>query len=320
MGVVTYALDIHQRQRWGGRHAGLDPASALLEEGHQLGAGGIQCPLNLKDAAAAAALRQRVERYNMFIEASLTPPRDEADLVRFEKDVQLAKEAGASVGRTAIMPGRRYEQFKSMGEFRLAEAQGLRSLQLAEPVLARHRFRLAVENHKDHRIAERLDLLRRLSSEFIGACVDVGNNVALLEDPLAVVRAFAPWAYTVHLKDHAVHEYEMGFLLADVALGEGFLDLPAMIRVLRQARPEVRFSFEGITRDALMVPVLTAGYWTTLSDTPAHELARTWGWVKTSARPEPPVVVSRLPEAEQRALERGNVERSLTYARDRLGL
>jgi sugar phosphate isomerase/epimerase len=320
LGVVTYALDIHQRQRWAGRHAGLGPASALLEECDQLGAGGIQCPLELKDASAAKALRQRAERHGMFVEASLTPPRDEADVARFEKDVQLAKEAGASVGRTVIMPGRRYEQFKSMAEFRQAEAEGLKSVQLAEPIVAKHRFRLAVENHKDHRIAERLELLRRFSSEFIGVCVDVGNNLALLEDPLEVVRAFAPWAFTVHLKDHVMHEYGQGFLLADVALGEGFLDLPAIVRALREARPEVRFSFEGITRDALKVPVLTEGYWATLSDTPARELARTWGLVKPSSHPESPVVVSRLSEADQRALERRNVERSLAYARDRLGL
>jgi len=256
----------------------------------------------------------------MYLEASLTPPRDEADLARFEKDVQLAQAAGAGVGRTVIMPGRRYEQFRSMNEFRQAEARGLRSLQLAEPVLARLRFRLAVENHKDQRVAERLELLRRLSSEFIGVCVDVGNNLALLEDPLDVVRALAPWAMTVHLKDHLVREYDEGFLLADVALGEGFLDLSAMVKVLREAKRELRFNFESITRDALKVPVLTDGYWATLSDTPAHELARTWRLVKTRSHPELLTAVSKLPEAQQRDLERSNLERSLAYARDRLGL
>ena len=92
------------------------------------------------------------------------------------------------------MPGRRYEEFKSLEHFRRAEAAGVRSLELAEPVLARHRFRLAVENHKDHRVAERLRLFEHLGSEWMGACVDVGNNIALLEDPVETVRALAPWA------------------------------------------------------------------------------------------------------------------------------
>ncbi len=320
MGVASNAFDIHQRHQWAGRHTNLGPALALLEECHRIGAGGIQGPLGLKDAAAAAELRRRAESYSMFVEASINAPRDEADVIRFEKDIQLAKEAGVSVGRTVIMPGRRYEQFKSLEEFQRFEAQGLKSLQLAEPILARHRFCLAVENHKDQRIAEKLAMLKRLSSEFIGVCVDVGNNLALMEDPMEVVRAFAPWAFTVHLKDHAVREYEDGFLLADVALGEGFLDLPAMVKVLREAQPGVKFNLESLTRDALKVPVLTDAYWTTLSETPALQLARVLRLVKARTHPEAMVTVSSLPEAKQLELEQRNVERSLVYAREKLGL
>jgi len=320
LGIASNALDIHQRLRWDGRHAGLEPALALLEECHQLGAGGIQCPLGLNDIAAASELRRRAERYGVYVEASLTPPRDDADVARFDKEVELVKQAGIGVGRTVIMPGRRYEQFKSLEEFHRSEAQGLKSLQLAEPVLARHRFRLAVENHKDQRIAEKLETLRGVGSEFIGVCVDVGNNLALMEDPLEVARALAPWAFTVHLKDHAVREYEEGFLLADVALGAGFLDLPAMVNTLYAAHPTITFNLETITRDAIKVSVLTEGYWATLPDTPARELARTWRLVKTASLPESLAVVSRLPDAEQRDLERRNIERSLAYARDRLGL
>lgn len=320
LGIVIYALGIHQRNRWAGRHQNLPPALALLEECHQLGAEGIQCPLGPEDAERISELGRRAESYGMFVEASVNPPRDDADVTRFEKDIQLAKEAGASVGRTVIMPGRRYEQFKSLDEFRRFEAAGLKSLQLAEPSLARHRFHLAVENHKDQRIAEKLAMLKRLSSEFIGLCVDVGNNLALMEDPLEVVRAFAPWAFTVHIKDHAVREYEEGFLLADVALGEGFLDLPAMVKALREAKPDIQFNFETITRDALKVPVLTDGYWATLPDTPAHQLARMLRLVKTQSRPGPLVAVSQLPEAEQLELERRNIARSLAYAREKLGL
>jgi sugar phosphate isomerase/epimerase len=320
LGIASDALGIHQRHQWAGRNPNLGPALALLAECRQLGAGGIQGPLALEDLAAAAELRQRAESYSMFIEASVNPPRDEADVTRFDKEVQLAKAAGASVGRTVIMPGRRYEQFKSREEFLSFEAAGLKSLQLAEPVLARHRFCLGVENHKDQRIAEKLALLKRLSSEFIGLCVDVGNNLALLEDPLDTVHAFAPWAFTVHLKDHAVGEYAEGFLLADAALGDGFLDLPAIVKVLREAKPDIKFNFESITRDALRVPILTQGYWATLSDTPAPALARILRLVKTHSHPEAPVTVSKLPAAQQLELERRNVERSLVYARERLGL
>ena len=215
LGIVIYALGIHQRANWSGRHQGLAPAVAFLEECHELGAGGIQCSFDAQDAAQVRDLRQRAERYDMHVEAILEPPRDDADMARFENDVKVAKEAGASVARTVIIPGRRYERFKSLVEFRDYEQRGLQSLQRAQPVLARHRFRLAVENHKDQRIPEKLAVLKSLSSEWIGLCVDVGNNLALLENPLDTVRALAPWAFTVHLKDAAVRECDDGFLLAD---------------------------------------------------------------------------------------------------------
>jgi 3-oxoisoapionate decarboxylase len=320
MGIVTYALGLHAQHQWAGRHAGLAPALALLEESHRLGAGGIQVDLGPKDAPHVAELRKRAERYEMYVEAGIAPPRHDGDVERFEKDVQLAKEAGASVARTVIMPGRRYEQFKSFEEFRAAEKLGLESLRRAEPVLARRRFRLAVENHKDQRIAEKLGLLKGLQSEFIGLCVDFGNNFPLMENPLEAARAFAPWAMSAHIKDQAVREYEDGYLFADVALGDGFLDLPAMVKVLREAKPALRFSFETITRDALKVPVLTDRYWATFPDTPARELAQTWRVVKARRHPEPFVVVSQLPVAQQLALEERNIARSLVYAREKLGL
>ena len=132
--------------------------------------------------------------------------------------VRLAKEAGATLARTVLMPGRRYEQFKTLAEFRESEKRALKSLQLAEPVVARNRFRLAVENHKDQLIPEKLETLKRVGSEWIGLCVDVANNFALMEDPLDTMRAFAPFALTVHIKDMVAQVYPDGWLLADVAL------------------------------------------------------------------------------------------------------
>jgi sugar phosphate isomerase/epimerase len=320
MGIVTYAFGLHQKNHWNGRHQGLTPALALLEESHRLGAAGIQVDLTVADAPEISELRRRAEKYRMYIEASVPSPRTAEDVDRFEKDIQLAKSAGATLARTTLLRGRRYEQFKSLDEFRRAEQQGLQSLQWAEPVLARHQFRLAAENHKDQRIAEKLETIKRVGSEFIGICVDVGNNFTLLEDPLDTARAFAPLAFTVHFKDQAVRESADGFWFADVALGEGFIDLPAVVKVLRDAKPNIHFNLEVITRDPLSVPVLTNDFWVTMPDTPASELARALRLVKTKGCPKPFVTISQLPVDQQLAAELRNVEQSIAYARDHLGL
>lgn len=320
MGIVTYAFGIHQKNRWGGRHPGLSPALALLEESHSLGAAGIQVDLGPQDAPQAAELRRRSEVYGMYLEASISPPKSDEDLDRFDQAVGVAQAAGATFARATIMPGRRYEEFKTLEEFRQAEARGRQSLQRARPVLARRRFHLAVENHKDQRIDEKLGMLKSLDSEFIGLCVDVGNSFTLLEDPLEVARAFAPHALTVHFKDQAVAPNKEGFWFADVALGEGFLDLAELVKILTSAQPGLHLNLEVITRDPLNVPVLTAGYWASMPGTPAPQLARVLLEVQQRASPKPFVEVSRLPVAEQLAQEASNVRQSLRYARERLGL
>jgi sugar phosphate isomerase/epimerase len=162
-------------------------------------------------------------------------------------------------------------------------------------------------------------LLRHVSSEFVGVCVDTGNSIALLEDPLRVVESFAPWAFSVHLKDQAVAEHADGFLLADVPLGQGLLDLRRMVDVLRKAKPDVRFCLELITRDPLLVTCLTEKYWKTMEGVSGSELARTLRTVRERAAKELPRVDALAPN-ERASREEANIKASLVYARDFLSI
>ncbi len=321
LGLCIYCLGIRARavRSGGGRKDFADPAN-FLEFCRGLGAGGIQLPLGAKEDAYAAQLRRKAETWEMFVEGIAGLPRSRPDVERFDAEVRTAKLAGAEVIRVVMIPGRRYERFDSADEFRDFTERGIKSLELAEPVAARHRVRLAVENHKDQRVGERLEVLEHLSSEHVGMCVDTGNSFALLEDPIEVVRAYAPWAFSVHLKDQAVREYEDGFLFADAALGEGFLDLGQMVDILRGANPQVHFSLEVITRDPLEVPCLTEKYWATFADVPGRDLARTLRMVRAHASSEPLPRIGHLPLKEQVAREDENVRKCLAYARDHLGL
>lgn len=314
LGLVLYALNLHQRRHWKNLVPDAPLPLALLEECRLFGAGGFQCPIDAHRLDTAEVLRRQTIEEGLHLEAIIAPPGDSTDLTRFEEDIKAAKAAGASLARTVIIPGRRYEQFTSLEAFRDFETRGVQALERAEPVLARHRFRLAVENHKDQRIPERLDTLRRISSEWVGMCVDVGNSFALLEDPLEVVRAYAPWAMTVHLKDQALQECSDGFLFGDVALGDGFLDLPAMVKILRDAHPDLRFNLEVITRDPLHVPILQQAYYAPMGDIPAAELGRALRMLRSVGSVEPLQSISMLSPAEQVEAETRNIRRSLDYA------
>ena len=278
----VYSLGNRIRAKRDGE-AGLEDPLAFLEHCASVGSGGVQISLGAKDDAYSAGLRARAEALGMFVEGISKLPSGKKDLERFGAEMRAAAGCGATVVRVVLIPGRRYEKYATLAEFEDAFRRGRESLELAEPVAAKHRVRLAVENHNDQRIEDRVALLRSLSSEWIGACVDPANGLSLLEDPVAVARAHAPWVACVHLKDLVIREHADGFAQTDVALGEGILDLQAIVSVLREARPEVRFSLETITKEPHVVPCLTEAYWSVVGRVPARELASVLSLVRAKA-------------------------------------
>ena len=110
-----------------------------------------------------------------------------------------------------MLGGRRYENFNSAADWAAFGKSSWQRLTWAEPIAKKHSVKLALENHKDWRIDEMLSILKRISSEHVGVNLDTGNNLALLEDPHAVVEALAPHTLTTHLKDMAVQEYDRAF-------------------------------------------------------------------------------------------------------------
>ncbi|MEM8669701.1 MAG: TIM barrel protein [Planctomycetota bacterium] len=320
MGLVVY--DCSLQRKWMRRQQAevdLFEPMTFLKHCYSLGVGGMQASLGELETRQVDELKHFAETHEMFIDAIVKPPRNEGDLGRFETEIKTARDVGVQAARTTIIPGRRYERFTSLQEFRAFEKIGQRTLELAAPVVEKHRVRLAVENHKDQRIDERVALFKHLDSEFIGACVDTGNSFALLDGAYEPIEALAPYAFTVHLKDQALKPYEDGFLLGDIPLGEGSFDLKRMVEVLRKAQPDIKFALELITRDALKVPCLTESYYATMPSARARDLVQTLQFVRQHEVKELQSV-SKLSLTDQVTLERSNVTSSIRYAREVLGL
>ena len=99
-------------------------------------------------------------------------------------------------------------------------------------------MRLGIENHKGWRSAEQAAWLKRVSSEWVGVHFDFGNNISLCEEPAVTLKNLLPYTVACHIKDMAVQPYEEGFLLSEVPLGEGFLDIKGMVATLREEGSE----------------------------------------------------------------------------------
>jgi sugar phosphate isomerase/epimerase len=295
----------------------------IIEHCHGLGLAGVQTNPPSTDAEAIRKFRERLEAYHMHLICDPRLPRQESDVAAFEAQVKAYKEAGA-LAFHAAMTGRRYEDFDSLEAFKKMFEQCQKSVELAEPVLRKHRVRLGIENHKGWRSAEQAAWLRRLGSEWVGVCLDFGNNLALCEDPMDTLRTLAPHTFFAHIKDMAVEEYEDGFLLSEVNMGVGMLDLTQMVGYLRERNPNMVFELEMITRDPLKIPVFTTRYWATFDDAysplPGRDLAKVLTLVRRHRPKKPLARISGLSPEAQIQCEDENNRKCVEYARQNLAM
>lgn len=321
MGIVVHSY----ANRWNSKvdskkFPGFMNAIDLIEHCAKIQAGGIQVGVNNWSQDFASKVRDKREKLGLYLEGSIGLPKKSEDVSTFEKEVISAKEAGATILRTVCLGGRRYETFDSLSAFQEFRKNSIASLQRAEPIVRKHKMKLAIENHKDWRAYELVDLIKQIDSEWVGITLDFGNSISLIEDPMQVINTLVSYTFSTHVKDMAVEEYENGFLLSEVPLGTGLLDLPAIFSICKKHNPEVTFSLEMITRDPLEIPCLTANYWNTFENVPASELARTLKMVKKDKYKSSLPRVSQLTAEERLAIEEDNITSSLNYSRGKLGL
>ncbi len=290
----------------------------LMELAAAVGAAGAHGGMTQIDFDWARRARRLKDELGMYVEVQTFLPR--ADPAVFEHAVKVAREAGATSLRVVCLLGRRYEMFDTREAWKTAVAGFHKQIATALPIVEKYRMPLGIENHKDWRVDDQVALLQRYSSEYLGVTLDTGNNLTVLDDADEVVEKLAPYTFNVHLKDMAAEECERGYLLSEVPLGEGMLDIKRMVDTIRRAKPEVHFSLEMITRDPLEVPCLTDKYWATFDDVNGAHLARLLTRIRAH-RPRAPLPrITGLTPDERYTLELELVDRSILFARNHLGL
>jgi len=295
----------------------------MIDWAHDNGYGGFETRLPPADPEAGRRFRNKLETYNMRAIFDIPLPANDAALPAFDANVKAAAEAGA-YGLHAALTQRRYEQFNDFATFWAGFETTKATVARAEPVLAKYKVRLALENHKGWRSLEQAAWMNQLGSPWVGVHLDFGNNISLCEHPTETMNNLLPYIFSAHIKDMAVEPYEDGFLLSEVLLGDGLLDLKGMMTTLRQHDPNMMFDLEMITREPLKIPVYTPKYWATFDDPrsplPGHDLAKTLALVRKNPPKKPVPHTSGLSAEAALKLEDDNNRESLEYARKNLDL
>jgi len=295
----------------------------IVEYCHQMGLGAAHTTLpEGLDPAAVKALRAQIDKYDMRLTVGLRTARSDADLPQYEAAVKACAEMdGRVVCVHDSFSGRRYEQFKSAAEFHQFFAVCQAGVRRCEPILRKYKMPLAIENHKAWRSQELVEWVKSTGSEYVGVCLDMVNNVSLIEMPGQTIETLAPYTLFISFKDVGVDFYDDGILLSEVPLGEGHMDLPAFVAMMQKRNPKMLFQLEMLTRDPLKVPVFTEQYWKVYdekSPVPPRDLAMLIKWIRTHPPKKPLPVTSGLTATQVLALEDDLNQRSIEYARAHL--
>ena len=152
------------------------------------------------------------------------------DPAQLRRELNVCVQLGSPVLRTFAGFNRHDPRTKVSAEIRRAVA----NLRKIRPVAADLGVKIAVENHGDLTTDELLQVIRAVDSPWVGICLDVGNPMLTLEQPLPAVEKMIAHAFTTHVKDYALEQTNYGAKINGVALGDGCIDLSAVIKVIRR--------------------------------------------------------------------------------------
>lgn len=99
---------------------------------------------------------------------------------------------------------------------------------------------VAVENHSEYKADEMLEILDRAEADNLKVTLDTGNAMYLGEDPVETVEKLGPHTVYTHIKDLK----KQGPLTLGAALGEGDIDVPAVIGALKASGYDGLYSIE----------------------------------------------------------------------------
>lgn len=249
--TMQLGLDSYSYHLAFGAHPDFTPRRRLtlfgfIERVAALGLDGFQIdPMHLatRDRSYLAEVRAAAAGLGLFLEYGTIG----TDSRRLARELAIAERLGSPVLRTFAGFDRWHRRTQVPAEIRRTIAGLKRVRRMAED----HGIRIAVENHGDLTTDELLQVVRAVDSPWVGICLDVGNAMLTLEDPLAATAKMAPYAVTTHFKDYAMVPTNYGGKIAGVALGDGVIDLAAAMKLLR--------SKTGLDRIILEIPVEAAG-------------------------------------------------------------
>jgi sugar phosphate isomerase/epimerase len=189
--------------------------------------------------------------------------------------------------------------------------------------------KIGLENHDgDMQAREVKTIIEESGKDFVGANLDTGNPLWVVEDPFVTLETLAPYVVTTHIRDSVVFEHPRGAAGQWVVLGEGNVDFVRFTQRFRELCPKASMQLEVITgRPPRIIPYLEPDFWKAFPKAMASEFARFVALAKSGHPYMGAMVIEdvpgKRPEIMTEALkeqQRIDLERSLEAAKNKLNV
>jgi len=189
--------------------------------------------------------------------------------------------------------------------------------------------KIALENHAgDMQAREVRTIIEESGKDFVGACLDTGNPMWVMENPLVTLEVLGPYALTTHVRDSVVFEHPRGAAAQWVALGDGDVNWTDFLELYRRLCPKALLQLEIITgRPPQVLPYYDRDWWKWFPNTLASEFVRFEEMARKGGPYMGAMVIEDTPGAKPpeftaalREQQRTDLERSLEFAKKQLGV
>ena len=122
---------------------------------------------------------------------------------------------------------------------------------------------VALENHQDATTDDFLYLYEKSGQRAsFGVCLDTGNPLAVGEEPVETAKTLAPLIKHLHLKDYTIHFAPNGYRLVRCAAGEGVVDFPEILKIVRaNGFTDLLPGIEIAAQATRTIPILEPTWW-----------------------------------------------------------
>ena len=236
IGLASYSYHLTITNR---RKEGVSKATTIawiLDKVKDLHLDGIQIGYSELDEAVVKSF---IDREGIYLELAMGTWDKKSLTERMEIAVRMGARSLRAFLSFDPLAWKRYDQEKP---------SLMKKLEEAAAIAEQFKLPLAIENHSDYAAWQIAELVGNIKSKYLGICFDSGNTPSSFEDPVEAAKAVAPYTIQTHLRDFKLVHADYGLRYEGVPLGDGIVDLPEILRTLKNNGPVEALSIESAVR------------------------------------------------------------------------